>query len=371
MVFIPLYINDPLQIFHKDYNGKTTLSINMRQQAAGLLKNFNYDSIILGTSMLANTSSKEASDILGGSFLNISIFGGDFYERGIILKKALKQKNIKQVIYSLDDNYLTLSKAQTLGFEYLYDDNLINDFKIYLNKKYLLECFLGFSHKSECSGKEVDIYRPTAWYKESRYTCHFGGLQNWFKNQENQLAYTHYKTIADIARKIKDGKKKRIKGVLKQHLEQTFRYIDSNLLSIVKQYQDTKFILVFPPYSRIVYARWAQYDIDLYTIHKAVLRYFSAKSDIYKNLEVYAWGGEDFLDDIKNYKDPTHYHHKINTYMLESIRDKKALLNKDNIDKYIKTIDNKNLNYNLIKIGKEIDSFLTSISNQTMYNTKK
>ncbi len=105
-----LYIYDPMQIFHKPWGRPITFSKNMRQQAAGIINNYSFDSIILGTSMLENTSSKEASKLFGGKFINISLSGSSFYERSYILKYALRKKNIKTVIYSLDSYYCHVKK---------------------------------------------------------------------------------------------------------------------------------------------------------------------------------------------------------------------------------------------------------------------
>lgn len=356
ITFTSLYINDPLQVFHKDYQNKSKLLDNMRYQAAGLINNFKYDSLILGTSMLANTSTQEAHQFLGGNFINISIFGGDFYERSLLLNHALKTKSIKQVIYSMDDTYLNLTQASSSQYAYLYDEDFLNDFKIYLNKKYLLKCFLGFSKKEECTGKGKDIYRPSAWYQEARYKRHFGGLTNLLRNQENERANEIYKNIASIASKIQQGKKQPLVNI-KEKQTDAYNYIDKYLLSIVKKYPNTQFILVFPPYSRLVYSQWAQYNLSYYKTHQSVLRYLAKKSDKYHNLEVYAWADNDFLDDIANYKDPNHYSHDINTWMLNAIKDKNGQLNSSNIDAYIKRIDTKNLNYDLISIGQKINDY--------------
>ena len=77
----------------------------MRQQAAGIINNYEFDSIILGTSMLENTSAKEAGEKLGGKFMNISLSGSNFYERSFVLEYALRKKEIKKIIYSLDEYF--------------------------------------------------------------------------------------------------------------------------------------------------------------------------------------------------------------------------------------------------------------------------
>lgn len=64
----------------------------MRQQAAGIINNYDFDSAILGTSMLVNTSAKEANEILGGRFFNISMQASNFYERSFVLQYAIDKK---------------------------------------------------------------------------------------------------------------------------------------------------------------------------------------------------------------------------------------------------------------------------------------
>jgi len=356
ILFLPLYLNDPLQVFHKDPNNKNRYSNQMRYQAAGFINNFKHDSIILGTSMLANTSTQEAEKYLNGKFINISIYGGDYYERSILLKHALSQQALKQVFYSLDDSYLLQSKANASYFEYLYDDNLINDFKIYLNKKYILKCALGFSKNEKCLGKEQDTLRPNAWYQELQYQRHFGGINNLLSNQDHEEARQEYKKIALTAKKIESGQSCSLLG-LENQTKKAYEYIDQNLLSIVKKHKNTKFIFIFPPYSRLVYAQWAQYDRKSYKVHTAILKYLSQADEKNKNLEVYAWGDHDFLDDIANYKDTHHYHHSINTWMLQAINENKGRLSASNINQYLNNIDRKNKDYNLSEIGRQIDAF--------------
>ena len=74
--FGTLFIYDPLKLFHNRGKYKDYIQGNMREQAAGIINNRDFDSIILGTSMLENTSAKEASKQLSGNFVNISVPGG-------------------------------------------------------------------------------------------------------------------------------------------------------------------------------------------------------------------------------------------------------------------------------------------------------
>ena len=149
LLVIGFYSYDPLQIFHKPWGRETTFHLNMRQQAAGITNNYQFDSIIIGSSMLENTSSNESSDKLGGRFVNISLSGSTYYERLLVMEYLFEKKPIKKVIYSLDAASYIHQQKEYPGFpgyplesfNYLYDDKVLNDFQAYLNYDFL-KCLL-------------------------------------------------------------------------------------------------------------------------------------------------------------------------------------------------------------------------------------
>ncbi|MCW1630108.1 hypothetical protein OLS52_08485 [Campylobacter jejuni] len=90
---------------------------DMRMQARGLILYKDFDSAIIGTSMLENTSAKEANKKLGGNWINLSLGGSTFALRAVILDYLFKHKDIKNIIYSLDIralNELKPPKTKTL-----------------------------------------------------------------------------------------------------------------------------------------------------------------------------------------------------------------------------------------------------------------
>lgn len=60
---VMIYI-DPLKIYHINQEFSKKLYTNMRVQAAGIINNYDFNGLILGTSMLENTSAKEAAKYL-------------------------------------------------------------------------------------------------------------------------------------------------------------------------------------------------------------------------------------------------------------------------------------------------------------------
>lgn len=366
-----LYIYDPMQIFHRSYFTKDLhLHGNMRQQIAGVINNYEFDSVILGTSMLENTSSLEANQLLGTNFVNLSISGSDFHERFIILKYLLDKKHIKKVIYSLDSFYI----EQRIGkddypinkFDYLYDNNKNNDIKAYLNDKFL-KCLFSFSLDNKCIGKKTTFEYPNAWFPKKEHNSRFGGLDNWFKAYNNEQIQTSFTEIVDTSNKIKNNEILPINHFINENKQAAIQYIDNNLLNIIDIHKDTEFILVFPPYYRMKFAIWAQYNPTHYEVHKAVIEYLVLQSSKYGNLKVFGYENQDFLDDISNYKDLSHYHQSINSNMLHDFKKDVSLLTPNNVYTYIEQAEIKARKFNIIEMGDKINSYL---KNKPNLNTK-
>jgi len=357
--FAMLIYYDPLKLFHKPWIYKQYMQKSMREQAAGLLNHWKYDSIILGSSMLENTSSKEASEVLGGTFINISASGSDYKERSIMLDYAIyKQPNLKRVIYSLDNLGWSREGHPSINIKYwayLYDKSILNNFKIYMNERYL-SCIFSMSSKKKCMGYKVDFDRPKAWLKIAYEAKKFGGLENWFSSNDMQIKRT-LRTILSTIKNIDNQQMQTLKGHELQVVK-SMKYLDDYIVQFADKYPNIEFLYILPPYSRAKMATIAQQRKADFKVYKESLRYIVSKSEAYKNLKVFAWGEEAFLDDIANYKDLKHYSYKLNSWMIYSIKDNYGLLNADNIESYLGIVTDKALNYDLNIIGDKIKTFL-------------
>ncbi len=358
-----LYIYDPLQIFHKPWGRETTFHKNMRQQAAGIINNYAFDSVILGTSMLENSSANEASQLFKEEFINISMPGSDFYERKIILDYMLRKKEIKSVIYSLDsDKFIYQIKGYKRyplkNFSYLYDNNPINDIDVYMNDKYL-KCLRKYTISKTCIGDSIGLDRPGAWYKSKKHRIRYGGLDKWFAAKNNYQIKNAFKQISTTAKKIQQGKKVSLKNI-NNKIEKAKKYVDENLLAIVKKYPNTEFLVVSPPYSRIYYAIWAQYNLPAYEIHKAIIEYLVQESMEHENLKIFGYEDNTLVDNIAKYKDPKHYHYSVNAWITQEISKNRGLLTTKNIDVYLRSNTKKAQDYDLIDLGNKIDRYLKS-----------
>jgi len=357
---VGFYVYDPLMLFHKPFNRGVTLSENMRLQAPGVIAHLDHDSYILGTSMLLNTSGNEAGRIIGGNFANISMRGGDYYERSYALSYALKAKG-KNIIYSLDDAYLDQKMGDPHfpvgSFSYLYS-NRLGRVWFYLQWKYI-KCLFKWSKGIDCVGRQVSADRPNQWIGEKENYERFGGLENWFAEKTSNRVKKVYASISATAELVKKGEYELLDTEqLNVKKGKAIKYIEDNLLSYVRAYPDRQFHLFFPPYSRIKYAIWHQQERSKASIHEAVVRYFAKASTELENLSVYGYEDQSFLDDLSNYKDVVHYDEWVNQQMINDIAENKHLITPANVDGYLEQARSKAFAFDVVALGNRIDVYL-------------
>jgi len=347
-----IFVLDPLKIFHKPYFFKDYLQPNMRDQALGIIRNYDFDGIIMGASLLMNTSSKEAAEKLeGDKFFNLSMAGSDLFERSLVLGYALKHKKIATVVYALNDsNLYKVSKGNISFNPWMYDDNSYVRFvKIYFNQKYFT-CIFTFS----CMGRKVDWDRPNSWKSEL-----YGGLDKWLAAKNNVQVKNDFNQILQSVHNIKEGKSKEFNEfeLLKEY-EDLKKYFNETIIKNVAKHKDTNFILTATPRPRISFAILAQDRKKDFALYNMSLKYLVSMSERYPNMKIYAWGNESFVDDIANYNDLGHYHPKFNSFMLDQIQKENGLLTTANVDDYLNTFTQKAMEYDLVALEDTIESYL-------------
>ncbi len=357
IVIIGVVVYDPLHIFHKSWvTEKDRIHNDMRMQAAGIINNYDFDSMIVGTSMLKGTSAIKASDKLGGSFINLSPNGASVSERRYIIEYGLKKKNIKSIITSFDtglNQNLIISNPRfpVSRFNYLYDVTLINDIKAYWNYKFMW-CMATLSTSNFCLGYKRSIQRPKKWFDQiQNRNQKISGIMNWVHNKKGRGKAIHSRVQRHLKHPIGSDE------VYKEKLELTQEIIDESIFSILVTYEDVDFYVVFPPYSRFLYSLWMQKNHYKYLLYKETLKYLVEKGAQYKNLKVYSFDDMKYLDDLNNYRDMRHYNIGMNDVMLTAIADGTHLITNKNIDDFLDKIDKMNSDYN---INEELNYLLNS-----------
>lgn len=324
---------DPFFHYHKPQDGVSYTLSNERYKNEGILKNFEYDAIITGTSMTENFKTSEFDALYGVNSVKVGFAGAGFNEIGSALNRAdLDKKDVKMVLWGLDVGGLTLEKNWSVYTDYpdyLYDNNIFNDVYYIFNKAILLN----------------ETYEMIVNTKNGVPSTTFDEYSNW----GNNLTKDNYGLDAiAYSRPEKTGD-----NISLSDEERTivFENITQNVESVVKKYPNIKFKLFYTPYSILYWdsinqAGKINWQFEAMEIATSILTK-------YDNVELYCFFNEhEVIENLDNYKDSGHYGGWINSEILKLIIDEKYLLTKDNYTDYFNKMKKYYLNYNYDAIFK-------------------
>ena len=362
--FTALILVDPLQLFHKPWIRDDYFIRELRFQAAGIIRNTELDSIIMGTSMAANFSPREASQLWDAQFVNISPDGSWLSERSIILNFALAEKRLKNVVLSLDGFHAyeqDQSSFSTTNYDYLYNENRWDDLKAYLNLKYVkyLLCRNIIIPSETLCKNTRNLETVAEWASFKTNSKRFGGLDKWFESKNNGQIKQAFMNIVKQTQAIKNGTvkvlntKENSKKIRGDQLS-----FDHYVMHYIKDNPDTRFYLYFPPRSRMLKALMKKGNPSEYNRYIERIRYVVSAIKRYPNAKAYGFDHLEFTNDIANYKDPSHHHPRFNSAMLRWMKNNDHALTSDNVEPYIKTTSELAENYDVVSFGETIESFL-------------
>ena len=312
---------DPCFHYHGPLTGVGYPLFDQRYQNDGIISNFDYDAMIIGTSMTENFKTSELDAFFSVNSIKVSVSGATFKEIDNNLRKAVKENtNIKLVVRALDGYMLTTDKdsmrTDAVYPEYLYDDNLLNDVSYLLNKSVL------FQYTMKVLQRTIAGMETTSFDEYSQWTDEYPFGPEAVLKKYRCRPYTGAMPRID-ARK-----------------EETVRQnVLQNVVFLAKEHPEITFYYYYPPYSiawwgTVVSAGKLRAQVDAYRI---------ATEEILKceNIQLYAFVGDyDVTTDLNNYMDLEHHSGEINSVILENMHAGKGLLTAQNWEQYWDDIEN-------------------------------
>lgn len=316
------FIVDPFQHFRKAGFYRVSYDNDKaRYIIGGLIKNYEYDCIVTGTSMVQNIVKNEVDSILKTDSLKVPLAGGTAHEFNLLMSYAIKQKKAKTIIYGLDIFSFsgTPSKFHRVSNfpVYLYEDGLIDDFKYLSDIRNLLYQSARILYANSTGSRSTDLNEAFSWHANLEFSKK-QVLKEWESRKEN--FNTDYKS----------------ENYKFDTLKKSF---DFNLLSLVQNNPKMHFIVFFPPYSILAWKDieekgWLE---DAFMFKKYI---FESTKEL-KNIKIYDFQSEkDITHSLDSYTDLTHYSHSINSFIIQSLTNDKYLLTDSNIDFYLNNLRN-------------------------------
>lgn len=288
---------------------------NERYQTDGILRNFDYDAIIIGTSMTECFQASQMDALFGVNTVKTPLAGCNFRESAANLRRAFEAKDdIKMVLRSFEYQAIPLDKDEVSDLydyaEYLTNDNPLDDAPYVLNK--------------EVVGRAGQVLLYTL---KGNTTTSFDEYANWmYRNYFGPFyVYTSYEHDEPTLEKrvMTEEERIQIRGNLQQ-----------NVISLANENPNTTFYLFIPPYS-IGY--WDQVcNNNELEWHLEMERIAMEEVLECPNIKLFSYSMEEYwILDLNNYCDLEHYADWVNYGMLQKMAKGEGLITKENYLEYI------------------------------------
>lgn len=301
---------DPFFQYHKPLNGISYTIDNQLSQNPGIAKNFDYDSVILGSSMTVNFNTTLFQEIMGLNTVKLSYNGA--YPKDIenIMKIVRDSPNtIREVFLGVDIyTYQKTPGITAYGIpEYLYDDRVWNDLPYLLNKDVLLEYIL----------KNFITRQPSTPLNEIYHTWDYAVC-----SKESVLS--SYTPPQEFAEALPPD----------AYLGNLEENMNAYILPYIESMPDTQFTVFFPPYSILYwYTETAAGNLEAEIQGE---KYLIEKFLTYPNVSVYYFQNiYGFITNLDYYTDYTHYTHEMNDYMTRCFQDGTCRLTEENYEEVL------------------------------------
>ncbi|MEG0329409.1 MAG: hypothetical protein RR537_04765 [Longicatena sp.] len=296
-----MYMDDPLFIFHKPY-GKYEIKDELYQNN-GIAKHFDYDAVVLGSSMTDNFRISWFQNAFDVNLVKLSYSGGTTANLKLNMESMFQSKNKIDYVFTALDNYLFVTSSVDYRFDiedYVRNPQPSNIFKYLLNKQQFINYF-------QRDASKKDNYYVT----EQKYK--FGKKQ--------ALGGRKYQPIDN--------------NLPQQELDKDLVYKNlDNIIPFVKNNPQTQFYFFAPPYSMVYwYDVWNGNRLD--SIMEAQKMVYNELLQ-YDNVKLfYLQDNLDITSNLNNYKDYSHYNGSINKLIVDTMEKDIDRLTYDNINQVL------------------------------------
>lgn len=172
-----VYVVDPCLYYRVPDKWQPVL-FNERYQMAGLAKNVEADTVLVGTSMAANYRSSWIQETFGTSAVRLTIPDGYYSEFDQVMNVLFQAQEPERVIFGLDVNTLIRDESGVTAAmpDYLYNANPLDDIQYLLNKDTLY--YSAYTLLSNHWGEGDTIDEGFTWDRNEWWN-HISALENY------------------------------------------------------------------------------------------------------------------------------------------------------------------------------------------------
>lgn len=302
---------DPFYQYHEPWFGLKAVLNDRDNQVVGTIRTFDYDSVLLGSSVAENYDSSFLDASFDCTTLKVIRASGSTADLLYYLDKAHRRQELKNVFWSMDIFALTASPQITLTSKdtphYLHTDTVLDDWPYLWNKEILCETIPQMLAYSQMGmNTQGQAYN---WARGKNFSAE-GAMRAYDKPKEENVFYAAEDSADTSAEEVEDA----FSMDEQQNLTENLSMIEEEL----SMHPDTSYTIIFPPYSMMWW--------DCGYVNGVLETYFEVLEQTipvlltHNNAKVYFFVSDrDVICNLDNYMDMIHYSPDINQYMLEEI----------------------------------------------------
>lgn len=311
---LTVIIFDPFFQYHKPLKGLKAVLTDKEYQCVGSLKTFDYDSVIVGSSVSENYNNGWFDQGFGCKSIKAIRSYGATADLCYLLTIAFEHQDLKYVFYNLDPSALEADAETTYELTgcpmYLYDDNYLNDVEYWLNKGVLMEKIPYLIANSLTGDYDENNSYNWAQWKEFNSDMILG-------------LYIRKPSVSEM--KPRDC----YEDLLRKNLDLLTKQITAH--------PETEFYIFVPPYSMLwwdnIY-REGDTEAYLYNMEQAMKTLLA-----YENVKLFYFQNDrEIITDLENYMDILHFSPEINHYICDSLIAGEHQINSENYVQNIRSM---------------------------------
>ena len=301
-----MYVTDPLIRYGKENGIFTYYEYTEMYSNPGIARNYKYNTVLVGTSMIQNTDVQECNDLFGCDMVRLPYSGGTCYNMKTILDVCFESDNNIETVYWELDEFQLFSTHDAPRYplpEYLYREDHWGDISYLLNLDifyhYTLNNVLGtLRGEQQLVAREGETF--TGDFSKA------SALRSYTRPEisDVQVPVTAYQHKVDLN-------------------------LENNIVPLLEQNPQTEFVFFMVPFSILYWDNEMQqgtFDATMHGLEYAIERLLE-----YDNVRIYFYHNEwEIVTNLDNYKDFSHYGKWINSWMTQEIAADNGRLTKDN-----------------------------------------
>ena len=304
-------IVDPFFQYHKPLDGLYYLIENKISQNPGIAKQFEYDSVILGSSMTVNFDTDLFHEKMGLNTVKLSYDGAYPKDIDNIIHFVEESPNELSTVFLGIDIFTYKTEPGITAYElpdYLYDDSFLTDAPYLLNKEVILQYII----RPQIEGEGTPFNEMYWSWPLLRYG-------------KDAVSDSYWAPTVFSPKLPEDS-----------YVQNISENLNLYILPPIESMPDTEFYVFFPPYSILYwYDRYADGSLEA---ELRGIRQITETLLSYPNVKVFYFQDQfDYITNLDNYTDYTHYYHDMNDYMTACFADGTCQLTAKN---YNEALDN-------------------------------